>query len=230
MAKLRWRISRAAPSTAHASSRSGSSAAMRLPMSSMRSSIGIVRVKGISSRRRCTPRSTPPLKLRQLVRGEQVLCHRAELDAALVDVAPLDRLAGDDRLEGVGRDGLGRELVGGVQELADEPDHMPLVAHLRGGDRADRAGGQEAAGEFEHLALAVLGGLAVQDHGAGLHQPGGVAERGRAADLGQQRALRLGLRVALEDCRTAAARAASPSGGVPEAPGCQWPGSVWRQR
>ena len=116
------------------------------------------------------------LEAGQLVRGEQVLRHRAELDPALVDIAPLDRLASDDGFEDVGCDGLGRQFVGGVQEFADEAGDVPLVAHLGSGDAADGAGGQEAAREIEDLALAVLGGLAVQHDGAGLHQARGIGD------------------------------------------------------
>jgi hypothetical protein len=106
---------------------------------------------------------------------------------------------------------------------------MPLVAHLGGRNAADGAGGQEAAREIEDLALAVLGGLAVQDDGAGLHQAGGIAQRGRSTDFGQQVAFGLSLRVALEAAGQQAAQHRAfgrDAGGA----GGQRPGRVWRQR
>ena len=108
------------------------------------------------------------LEAGQGVRGKEVLCHRPELGPAFVNIAPLDWIAGHNSLEGVRRDGFGRQLVGCVQKLADQAEDMLLVPHLRGRNGADCAGGQEAAGEIEKLTLAVLGGPAMQHDSAGL--------------------------------------------------------------
>jgi hypothetical protein len=60
-------------------------------------------------------------------------------------------------------------------------------------------GGSKAPREIEDLALAVLGGLAFEDHGTRLPKPRGIAERRCADDLGQQCDFGRGIIVAQED-------------------------------
>jgi hypothetical protein len=96
----------------------------------------------------------------------------------VVDIASLHRLAGDHGLERFAGDGRGRgQLIAGVEQLADEADDVSLVAHPAGGDGADGRRRQQAAGEVEDLALAVLGGFPLENDRARLAEPRRIAER-----------------------------------------------------